>query len=172
MNIFFRFLIIAAISGAVLCAIAVFTSADRIPPISNSKEVDDAPHASEEYLSVYGDICEAFDALDLPRSRNGNAEEIIYLTEYPEELLPYIEELEHINSELGTDFEFAIREAASKEIIDFYTSMDIETFRDFIYGMNDENIRIAEYYKLQRELDEQLYGPFSGERHHLMREES
>lgn len=104
MNIFFRFLIIAAISGAVLCAIAVFTSADRIPPISNSKEVDDAPHASEEYLSVYGDICEAFDALDLPRSRNGNAEEIIYLTEYPEELLPYIEELEHINSELGTDF--------------------------------------------------------------------
>ena len=80
--------------------------------------------------------------------------------------------MEHINSELGTDFEFAIREAASKEIIDFYTSMDIETFRDFIYGMNDENIRIAEYYKLQRELDEQLYGPFSGERHHLMREDS
>ncbi len=54
-------------------------------------------------------------------------------------LIPYTQELEKINSELGADFTFASEDELTDEQFDhyvnFYRQMTIEEFRDYVYDM-------------------------------------
>ncbi len=112
---------ILALSGLVLCAGGLLTFANEAPsPVKSYENYKNYGLPDEHYYQI--------------------GEEPKFLTEYPEEFYPYVEELERINSELGTDYTFGIEVSEFEDIINFYTSMTIEEFRDFIYSAYENDI--------------------------------
>lgn len=69
-----------------------------------------------------------------------DGEKPVFLTEYPEEFLPYVEELERINAKIGTDYTFGILASEAEDNINFYTSMTMEEFRNYIYEAYENDI--------------------------------
>lgn len=59
-------------------------------------------------------------------------------------LLPYAQELEKINFELGTDYIFVpndeLSEVEYNELVDFYQQMTLEEFRDYIFKAYENDI--------------------------------
>ena len=65
-------------------------------------------------------------------------------------LLPYREKLNLLNEELGTQYkiptneELAVTDMTVQELNDFYTSMDLNEFEEYILEMHDQNAQNSE----------------------------
>ena len=65
-------------------------------------------------------------------------------------LLPYREKLNLLNEELGTQYkiptneELAVTDMTVQELNDFYTSMDLNEFEEYILEMHDQNAKNSE----------------------------
>ncbi len=81
----------------------------------------------------------------------------VVLTEYPDVLLPYAEELERVNLDLDMDYEITKVFSSDEEaeyIIEFITSMSIEEFRDFVYEGYEDEIEYSRNSYYRNYLDE------------------
>lgn len=81
----------------------------------------------------------------------------VVLTEYPDVLLPYAEELERVNLDLDMDYEITKVFSSDEEaeyIIEFITSMSIEEFRDFVYEGYEDEIEYSRSSYYRNYLDE------------------
>ena len=65
-------------------------------------------------------------------------------------MLPYREKLNLLNEELGTQYkiptneELAVTDMTVQELNDFYTSMDLNEFEEYILEMHDQNAQNSE----------------------------
>ncbi len=135
MKISFKIPAVAALGGLVLCA-GVLSAYASGADSENEYTVGDYYVSGAEHP-----IYEKYKDHGLPKTHYyAVGEKPEYLTEYPEEFLPYVEEMERINAELGTDYVFSIEVSEAEELINFYTSMTIEEFRDFIYGAYENDM--------------------------------
>ena len=132
MKISFKIPAVATLGGLVLCA-------GVLSAYANGADSENEYTVGDYYVSgAEHPIYEKYKDHGLPETHTYKiGEGPVFLTEYPEELFPYIEELERINAELGTDLTFSSEVSEADDAIDFFTSLSIEEFRDYIYGAYD-----------------------------------
>lgn len=155
MKISFKIPAIATLSGLVLCAGVLsaggVASADKaavgaLP--ENDKSIEQSVGVIEDILPSWN----FYKHIEYP----------VILTEYPEKLLPYIEELGRINAELNRDYEICRAFPNDEEeeyMIKFITSMSIEEFRDFVYEGYEEELEYSDW--LNENTDVHYYSDIS-----------
>lgn len=134
-----KFSTIATLSGVILFAVVLSASANVVDFANKTAKDTNDFYVSGAEHPVY----EKYKEHSLPKKYYyyyQTGEKTEFVTAYPEEFLPYVEELERINAELGTDYTFGIEVSEAEDIIAFYTSMTIDEFRDYIYGAYENDI--------------------------------
>lgn len=83
-----------------------------------------------------------------------------------DELTIYLEELEKINNELGTEYGFPTEDMLDddgktySDLVDFYTQMSIEAFRTYVYEAHENATQVDEKAQIYQEVaDETLIQP-------------
>lgn len=142
MKISFKIPTIAALGGLVLCAGVLSASANGAASADKA-----AVYALYENEKPFEHSVGVVEYNGLPDwNYYHQIENPVVLTEYPDKLLPYVEELELINAKLGMDYEICKafpNDEEAEYMVDFISSMSIEKFRELVYEGYEEEMEYS-----------------------------